>query len=110
MFKGKPKAQRTDYALVEHGESYGAYGYSWRSTFEGVRSPGPLETDISLRRVTPAGRSEPEVQIAVELVQRYRTGSNSRRMHGSMTLRGEALREFCRRVLEEMPVKREPLP
>lgn len=109
MFKGQPKKQRTDYSLVEYGESYGAYGYSWRSTFEGVRSPGPLETDISLRRVTNPTLNEPEVQIAVELVQRYRTGSNSRRMHGSMTLRGEALREFCKRVLEEMPVTKDKL-
>ena len=99
MFKATPKKAGD----VMYGESYGAYGFSFATTNEGPREPGPKTTTMSLRRVVPTGRWDPEIQMAVDITQRYRSGANSRTVTGYLTLRGEALREFCRRVLELEP-------
>jgi len=86
-------------AKVEWGSTPGDYGMTFASTFTGPRDPGPCTTELSVRRVIHPRIAGPELQITMEITQRYSSGANSRRMHGNICLHGEALAEFTRRVL-----------
>lgn len=82
--------------VTKFGEVLGGYDYAFEVTSEPAKSPGPQDTTLSLRRVRVGDRDE--LQIAVEITQRYRSGANSRRMSGWITLRGEMLKAFIQRV------------
>jgi hypothetical protein len=97
LFIKAPKAQPIigTAGKTEWGEFYGGYGFAFVSTNEAPREGGPRSTEISLRRVSRKELDgEHELQLSIEIVQRYRSGANSRRMLGSVSLRGEALDKF----------------
>jgi hypothetical protein len=82
-------------ALVEYGPCYGSYGYGFSSAWEGPREPGVRITDITLRCVKrdEIGGAD-ELQIGIEIMQKYRSGANSRHVIGSISLHGDALTQF----------------
>ena len=96
--EGFKQVRDADGSTLSWGQALGAYGFTVeRRTDE---AQGAHYTELSLRRVKPAGNAEEELQMSVELTQRYNSGANSRHMYGCITLRGRALEEFCRRVVE----------
>jgi hypothetical protein len=101
MFKNPPFSQNRigTKGRTLWGPAYGDYGVTFLGTFEGPRDPGPVDTELSLRRVYRREVSGPELQVSVELTQRYRSGASSRHMLGSLGLYGPALTEFARSVL-----------
>lgn len=99
MFReGFKQVREPDGSTLSYGEVLGAHGFAFEQCTQ--ERQGPHYCELSMRRVVPSGRQDEELQLCVEITQRYTNGSNSRRMFGSMTLRGKALEAFCRRVLE----------
>lgn len=101
MFASKPERQKAhEYGgVLEWGRTLGGYGHGYALTWEGPREPGPKTTEITLRRVYRKDFGCDELQISTEITQRYRSGSNSRHMTGSMSLRGVPLADMMRRSL-----------
>jgi hypothetical protein len=101
MWSVKPKEQRVvgTRDVLRWGRTLGAYGFGFTLEREGPRDPGLIETELTLRRVFRSELGGPELQIGVEITQRYRSGSNSRRMLGSLALRGPSLADFAKLVL-----------
>ena len=51
---------------------------------------------------------EPELQMRLEIVQHYDSGANSRHMSGSITLHGDALKQFRELVnMDETPTDKD---
>lgn len=106
------KARAVGYNAMIYYGPVSIWGHGFQSVWKGPREPGVKDTELTVRVVK---RHEidnaPQLQMRLEIVQHYDSGSNSRRMSGSISLHGDALAEFRRLVnMDETPTEKDQIP
>lgn len=84
-------------ATLKWGEAFGM-GFTFQQTYQD--GPGKKNVELSVRRVHRKEANKDELQFTIEIVQRYASGANSRRMYGSLSMNSEALDDFLRRATQ----------